>query len=380
MRTVFIFFMVFLLVACQKMTSTSQQSSRRDREGEVNRDRTGGFKDLKEEGENQNSYEDRPFDLLFVLDTSEDMRFYLTRAFEHRFLNFLSPFEDKDWRVLITHTDVSNSDVFLSSLRDKKALNGAAMNLESASGGKILKRRFIDPDLKDYEQVFYNTLTYPSLSQCRLNPPFCHGALVQPLRALSQAFSANQDIIREEADLVALILTNTDEEPLKKPKKRFSPEEVISDFQSVYGSEKRFFVFGLIIVPEDEECKKQDKKAQPVLSLRSNHYGHSIQALSRATGGEVFSICEEDYTALSNRIVQTLNGEATPLTDDWGEDSEEDKTAEEEAAAEEDDEEESLFLREGSFRDRKENRDFKRKKAVPTHHRSRRYTSLFLSR
>lgn len=252
---------------------------------------------------------DLVLDILFVLDTSPQMDFYFGTAFQSRFGQFLSQVEETDFRVFFTNSDVTNEGLWFRGLRDQRALNGAAMNLEGVQEGVLLKRKYIDKDLSGYEQIFKNTLTHTAVSKCRY-PPFCHGKWVQPLRALMSSFTANDDHFREEADMVAIIITNRDEEPLNKPEKRTKPDEVMEEFRGAYGTDKKLYVFGLIVVPGDEEClKKEKEQRRKFFSRETNHYGHSIQRLVEISdGGQALSLCLEDYSAVGKHLMDVATG------------------------------------------------------------------------
>ena len=284
------------------------QRTRGKEGGAVDRDR--GNRSRDQEPENQvKSPRDLVLDILFVLDTSSQMNFYLDTAFQSRLVGFLSHLEETDFRVFFTNSDVTNEGLWFRGFRDMRALNGAAMNLEGAQEGVLLKRKYIDKDLPDYRQVFQNTITHTASSKCRY-PPFCHGKWVQPLRALMSSFTANDDHFRDEADLVAIVITNTDEEPLDKPDQRTSPAEVMEEFRGAYGTDKKLYVFGLIVVPGDEECLKEEKKQRrKFFSREKNHYGHSIQRLVEVSdGGQALSLCLEDYSVVGEKLVEVATG------------------------------------------------------------------------
>ena len=245
-----------------------------------------------------------PVDILFVLDTSVSMNYYLKTAFEKRFARFISLIDPLDWRMFFTNAGYSSGRFNFSG-----AMNGKAMRLESRKG--ILKRRHLDKTVPNYADIFLLTITKKTVMQsmgrksngdynnCSF-PPYCHGG-EKPLRATRASFSANKNLIREEADLVVVIISNTDENKVRKAQ-ALSADEVIEEFVSIYGSNKRLSVLSLIVLPEDKDCLLENKKIQRVIP--ETWEGKRIAKLAEQTGGGNFSICLKDYSVLAKTIVQ----------------------------------------------------------------------------
>ena len=270
-----------------------------------------------QEGENPNSSFRPAVDVLFVLNTKKSMKFYLEEAFSIRFSNFISKMDNStNWRFLFTTTDFKNKMMegvgfpyLHGTVRiwtERNALGGQAMKIESAQEGILLERYYLDNSVPDYEQAFINTITRKKEKSCRF-PPHCHGSLVQPLKSLRTAFSINRSLIREEADLAVVIISNADEEPINSPY-RVQPGQVISEFNNIYSSRKRLFVFSLIIPPDDQICLKANRDRQGIFSKKSVHYGLSLDNLVEQTNrGGVFSICKADYSGIAEQISCQVN-------------------------------------------------------------------------
>lgn len=245
-------------------------------------------------------------DILFVIDTSHSMYFYLNHAFKKRFQNFVSIVNTNlDWRMMFTNAGYSKGGFwsFLSS-----AMNGKAMCVESEE--KVLDRNYLDNTLPYYKDIFRYTITrdperidYDDRGQTENEcsyPPHCQGN-EQPLRALKASFSANKHITRKEADFVAVIITNTDEDP-GKDSPPLKTKEIINEFEKVYGSSKRLMVMNLIVLPKDKKCLKENNDHQ--MFFAQTEMGERIFDLATQTGGGNFSICLKDYSIVAKTIVE----------------------------------------------------------------------------
>ena len=247
----------------------------------------------------------RPVDILFVLDTSQSMYFYLNQGFKSRFKKFISIINNLNWRILFTNAGYSTG--FFSFFNH--AMNGEAMKLENADG--VLKLKYLDRSVAFYEDVFRYTITRDPKrevydredsnndNECSF-PPYCQGA-EQPIRALQASFAANKHLTRKEADFVAIIISNTDENP-ETDSRAIKVEDIMSEFKKVYGSQKRLSVLSLIILPGDVNCKNKNDKHQ--FWFPESNPASQIALLAQKTGGGNFSICLKDYSIVAETIVQ----------------------------------------------------------------------------
>ena len=248
-------------------------------------------------------------DILFVLDTGDDMDFYLEKAFHNRFGGFLSELQGIDWRLMVTNTDYKNRNrelgfpwihgYFTEGLMGR-SLSGKAMKLESEKEGTLLERFYLDSSVSNYEQAFINTITRNrSGSECGY-PPYCHRHLVEPLKVLKDSFRANRHFIREEADFVVVIISNSDEQ--SKPQYATKPSQVISEFEDVF-PQKRLFVFSLVIPLDDNACLQENRETDNPISRKRMRYGKKIIQLVEEVGrGGFFSICKTDYSEVAEQI------------------------------------------------------------------------------
>ena len=250
----------------------------------------------------------KPVDILFVMDTSTSMHFYLVNAFQKRFKNFFSIINiHLDWRMFFTNAEYSKPTTGFWSFFSPATMNGKAMKLEGWEG--ILNRNYLDRTVPNYDDVFLYTIsrdpvrTYDDGADknyyCSY-PPYCQGN-EQPLRALQASFQANKSITRKEADFVAVIISNTDENP-DGGSSSVTAKKVIDEFKKVYGSEKRLTVLSLIVLPGDKQCEEENDYRQFV--FKETSVGKQIADLAKEAGGGNFSICLDDYSVVAETIVE----------------------------------------------------------------------------
>jgi len=238
----------------------------------------------------------RVVDILFVVDTTFSMHYYLHSGFKKR-LNKFIPIISKDlnWRIMFTNSAYSDSS-FWSFFN--RGMNGEAMRLEDRYN--ITDLRYLDHTVPDYSQVFIYTIStepgrppagsgpkpYPD-GGCHY-PPYCHTTSNKPLQALQASFAANKHLTRKEADFVSIILSNDDDSSST------TPQDVISEFKKVYGPEKKLLALNLIILPEDRECEENSGAG----------IGTKIAELAKKTGGGNFSLCRNDFSIVAETLVE----------------------------------------------------------------------------
>ncbi len=247
----------------------------------------------------------RPVDIFFVLNASSSMWYYLTylttmnnnKRFQTRFKSFVPIMNqyNMDWRMFFANSGHSNGHL-------KQQKNGKAMELEGKHD--ILGSKVLDRTTPDYTNIFMYTVTrgpdrspeHGTPHPCS-DPPYCGN--VRPLRALKASFAANKHLTRDEADFVAVIVSNRDEE------KEVTADDIIDEFKKVYGSGKRLSVLSLIVLPGDEECYQTNKKRTFFLysHWQKPSHGNQIAGLARRAGGGNFSICLNDYSIMAKTIV-----------------------------------------------------------------------------
>ena len=335
----FLFFFIFLFILnCSEITVDEEDDTDRGRSGFRDRDRGGDDNSTDIEACEEDNYtiftygdcdplekvtdpvasfSNRPstnttaggskaVDIVFFLDTSRSMNFYLHSGFEQRFKNFIPIISNRDWRLLFTNTSYSEKDGFFSS-KFSSAWNGKAMKLESKEN--ILNQRYLDSSTANYSDVFLYTITRKpdradndkqKVNKCQY-PPYCQNRKEQPLHALKSSFALNKTLLRKEADLAVVIITNTDEYKSKSIKK-ITTEDILHEFKKQYGLEKRLMVFSLIVLPGDKICLEENLDRQ--FLFKEAEEGKHIADLAKNAGGGNFSICLKDYSVVARTIVQ----------------------------------------------------------------------------
>ena len=252
----------------------------------------------------------RPVDFLFVVDTSQSMYTHLIN-FKRKLSIFLRYFSSLDWQLAITNADHGETGFFLFNLG---AMSGRAMKLER--DGVELNLRYLNPGIPGYNRVFLDSISkhktgeyqeygqdgLKDVEQCDL-PPYCQSYQEQPVKSLKAALGKNKDFFRREADLVAIVISNS-QERASNPEAATQPEEVVEQFKKIHGDRKRFKVYGVIIIEGDEDCLKENFNQQ--FLFPEGAFSEKIAALSVMTGGEVFSICSPDYEPLAQSIFNSF--------------------------------------------------------------------------
>jgi hypothetical protein len=220
---------------------------------------------------------DGKVDILIVDDNSGSME-REQELMGNRFNSFVSGLGDLDWQIAVTTTDVSAGP---------HGLEGSILTLAGRSD-KILK-----PTTPNADQVFKNTVKRPETLNCM--PSGCPSGNEQPLyatiRAIDKRNGPNNGLFRENSDLAVVILSDEDELSTG-PNNATKAQAVLDKFKSVWSTEKKLFVYGIIIEPGDQNCLDE----QLLQEGNTAHYGNIIDSLVQATGGITGSICDADYS------------------------------------------------------------------------------------
>ena len=252
-------------------------------------------------------------DIIFILDTSVSMKHHLI-TFRERFSSFLSGLQGLDWKIGFTNADCGGS--ILESL----SLKGEFMNLEH--DGTILEYRELTPYIPHFNEIFLDTIsrhrqgTYQKINQkgrtvfvhgCEL-PPFCMGYNEQPLYALMLALEKNVDFFRKDSQIVAVVLTNSQEGNGELTATQ--PEDVVFQFETLFGIDRMFRVFGVHILPGDTECIETNDDGQ--FLIKESEFSEKLFNLTHMTGGQSFSICSGSFGRMSDSIYHVIKEDGFP--------------------------------------------------------------------
>ncbi len=259
---------------------------------------------LSSEGLDGYETERRPVDILFVLNTSNTMYWYIHHGFKKKFSNFISHLDGLDWRMLFTNASYYKKDCFLFGCGGHGPKRGEAMPIDIYPQyhwpPKDKKKRYLDTNFPSQTAFMHTITASPDRSyqgehvndrHVNQYPPH-YGGGEYPLRALQAGFSANKSLTREEADFVAIIVSHEDEQP-RYQLPPVTAKSLKGEFQKVYGEGKRLYVMSIIILPGDKECLLKNQKRE--WFVRESSEGRQLATVAKETGGGRFSICLEDY-------------------------------------------------------------------------------------
>ena len=210
-----------------------------------------------------------------------------------------------------TNADHGNNGLFLFN---GHAMNGKAMQLEYK--GKVVQNmRYLSKTVKDHEKVFLDTLrvhgsrefTYiapkggsairreRAVHKCQL-PPYCQSWNEQPLKSLNSALVENEEYFREDADVVAVIISDSDEGAGLHSSKRMTAEKVRDAFTENH-PDKNMIAYGILMI--DKECQSQYGEGWS----DEDKFSYEIAELARLTDGINYSLCDDSYAPLARQIV-----------------------------------------------------------------------------
>ena len=259
-----------------------------------------GFSEEEREGTSKS------IDILFVINTSNwGMYLDLQYKFKRKFKNFIPHLRGTDWRMLFTNATYAEG-CRLCPFGPKK---GEAMRIEAKYA--VLNQRYLErSSLNNPTNVFLNTITTHPYARAYDNPrsmqddryiqhypPYMNSKSKYPLRALQSSFSANQSLTREEADLVAVIVSNQDESAHESSTP--TAESLLQEFQKVYGEEKKLYLLNIIVLVDDERCLNTKYRYN-----KHDSAGQQIAEVAKEIGGGNFSICLQDYSIVAKTIAR----------------------------------------------------------------------------
>ena len=255
-------------------------------------------------------------DILIVVDSSGSMERHLENLGES-LSGLLSVIQDYNWQIAFTtadHGDQHNRNNLSTTDQDewKDHLgtlfsHGTLINLDN--GKNTINQKILNKKTKNYEDIFYHTLTHEDKQDCK-RPPYCTGVVEQPLRSLKAAIERsgveNHGFFRKAANLVSIVITNEDERS-NDQKRATKAQDVINSFDKRFKNlDKKFVHFNIMV--KDAACKSQEKNSHWEASKAT--IGHIVGELADKTGGKNISICSQDYgsqlSAISKHIKSSL--------------------------------------------------------------------------
>lgn len=216
-------------------------------------------------------------DVLVVIDNSGSMATE-QKNMADRFSTFIDQLNGFDWQVGIVTTDVSSDN----SLKDgrlvafadypKQYIFSSSMDpvLVKEQFGKTIQRSESGSGDEQGIKATYRTLE-------RALAPLQGSNVNQP----------NRDLIRNDALLVVLLVTDSNETPPGgQSELRNSPTELFKFVRSSWGSKKNIIFNAIIVQIGDSAC----------LKVNGNEaYGYEYTKLASLTGGMTGTVCASDY-------------------------------------------------------------------------------------
>ncbi len=229
--------------------------------------------------------EDRPVDILFVVDNSGSMDFERQNLAE-RIDGMINKIEGLDWQIAVTSTDMTNNDY---------KSDGRLLEFEGMTGQYILTPA-MDPMAAQYS--FGQTIQNFGNGSGNEEGILASKKVIE--RALAGETPHNQ-FIRDGADLSIVVLSDEDEAS-NGNNLRVTPQQFVNFVTNTFGGQKNMVFHSIISRPGDTACANGE----------GYNIGNTYDELSRLTGygqlgGAIIgSVCEMDYTSQLADIGQSV--------------------------------------------------------------------------
>ena len=252
--------------------------------------------------------EDRPVDILFVVDNSKSMneeREHLARKID----GFLHKLEGLDWQVAVISTEIYDK----KRNSDKYYQDGRLLSFDAEGKVKILDSTM---DVNVAQVLFGERIT-----SIPIDTKGHEQGIYATVRAIERALDGqgenvpNAEFFRKEAHLAVVVLSDEDEnscgvqeinhsgcmEEGVRKEIRYTPAQFLYFISKSFNNEKKITWHSIVIMSGDEDCK-----------VGHAFYGTEYEKLSKLTGygkpgGAIIgSICDEDYTTMLEDIGQSV--------------------------------------------------------------------------
>lgn len=263
-----------------------------------------GVKAMKKEVEIINT---NKVDVLVVIDNSTSMATEQLHMAE-KFSNFIDQLKGMEWQLAITTTDISepfSNDFDGIERRDGRLLKFGSMETP------ILNSNM---DLESVKKAFAETIQRKE--QGNSNEQGIAATYVALERSQSDLAqfpqdASNHDLIRPDAALAVIVVTDSDETPSGNPTFRNQPEGLLSFIKKTWNERKMFSFHSIIVNDGDQACLAKGGNEK---------YGLSYAELSRKTGGVIGDVCKEKYgdqlTVIGQKVqqlVKTIHLDCPPI-------------------------------------------------------------------
>lgn len=221
-------------------------------------------------------------DILLVIDNSASMEFE-QKNMAQRMSTFVAQLTGLDWRIAVTTTDPSSSNLGDGRLIKMTGLQNtyyvtSSMNQTQAQQviGNTLQRSEVGSSEEQGIKVTYRAVE----------------------RAVANGNSANKEFFRSDSAFATVVISDEDE---SKNEAKNQPQNLLNFVKTTWAN-KAFVFHSIITKPGDTACLNTDGYS----------YGHRYAEMSRITGtgsvggAIVGSVCESDYGSQLSGIANSI--------------------------------------------------------------------------
>ena len=246
----------------------------------------------------QPDQEQKEVDILMVIDNSISMQEDINRLIEG-FGNISSGLQVADWQMAFINTDEGTENGYQGRFYNLRNEAGEI----SVDGNKV---KVLSPQLEvedSLQEIFSNTINHIN-TDIRFHK---ERPLNNIINAINLSDTSNQGFFRQDSTLVAIILTDEDEEDENGNKGNTQkPSEVFFAIENKFGASKNFITYGILL--ENEQCKAKANQQR----LRPAHVvGEVVMQLVEDTGGITGCIADEDYSSIVSEMTTHIASQIT---------------------------------------------------------------------
>ena len=225
-------------------------------------------------------------DILIVMDTSMSMNFFM-KDIPLRWKSFLSPLEENkiDFQLGFIDSNTDEEEKTLIPFQDGEYI----IHNYSENSNQML-------------------IDFLESQKCKTFP-FCGGRRERPLGSLVQYLKtqSSDGLIREYTDkLFVLIFTDSNESKKERSDTPTTSEEVLDVFGR-YFPQKELVVHTFTVI--EDICRDKFTRGLLLSLFGEGFRSKNGMELSQNTGGDVFSLCLENYQIASQNILEKVHSQ-----------------------------------------------------------------------
>jgi hypothetical protein len=240
-------------------------------------------------------------DLLFIVDNSDSMSINHNRQeIFWKLQGIMNTLSGTDYHVGVTTTSVNRTGAPWEL--PQPGWEGSLDYIEGTGARYLVQRT---PNVDTLVRL---TLDREESMPCRRGEipdgmVACGSNSEHGLKALMQLVqhrnrSDNRGFIRDDAELVVVIISDPDETG-PTPEKTTEPEEAEAYLRTELGGDKAITVHGVVIEPGDSACRREQKR-EGFLFPEGADYAHRISRMAELTGGTTTKICNNNEAMIDD--------------------------------------------------------------------------------